>query len=213
MRNTQINLHTFRLMDDEPVSFMSKVYDWLSFTMWRIFIACPKSIICQIRDAYYLLKTKQTYRASWSIDETMLDVLAHNLPILKKNKQCLSWKMLDKAILEKYGDVKDFNLQKYYETHRSGYGDEIENRSVELEHQLFDQLLNDIEAYRYYSDGYLWIDQTDPIAVAIDKKLHSTIPLIDDTDIYDNKKLNDMTTDCWNRIWDAVKTYGREFNY
>ncbi len=166
------------------------------------------------RDTVYLLKHKQTYQASWTMDDVLLDTIVHNIPLLKKYKHTLSWKMLDQALLEAHKNEKDFDLEKYHQKHgMNGYSPEIEKRSVVLEHELFDRLVADIKAYRYYSNWYEYIDKTDLEMVELDKKLRPALPLIKGSyDRYDYKKLNKIADGYWNRIWETIRVYGREFN-
>lgn len=191
--------------------FYKRVWNAIDLFFWRVFVNPISNFRYWIRDTVYLLRHKDTYQSSWNIDDRLLDVLALNIPILKKYKHTLSWKMLDKALLEKHKDEPDFDLQKYHETHYSGYGDDIEEQSVKYEHEMFDNLMADIRAYKYLmNEEYL---DSDIRGTEIDKKLRPSLPLIKGSyDDYDYVKLNKMTEKIWNRIWETVRLYGREFN-
>ena len=190
--------------------FYVRWYDSFTTFLWRLFVNPVSNFRYWVRDIVYLLRHKQTYESSWTIDDRLLDVLLFNIPILKKYKHTLSWKMLDKAILEKHKDEKDFDLQKFYKTHFSGYGEDVEAASVKYEHEMFDKLIADIQAYRYImNQDYLDNNTDNPI----DKVLRPTLPLIKGSyDDYDNEKLLKMSEKYWNRIWETVRIYGREFN-
>lgn len=201
--------------ENKSDSLYKKIYDEISLVCWKYFVRIPKDIYYWFRDLCYLIKYKQTYQSSWNIDTALLDVMLHNIPILKKNKHCLSWEMLEKAILEKHKNDKKFDLKKFHEDHTQGYGEDIEKRSVELEHEMFDQLIKDIRIYKYLiNDEYLLpIDSDDKDLIELDKEIRPTLPLIKGSyDSYDYKKMNDMSIKTWNRIWETVRKYGREFN-
>ncbi len=191
--------------------FYKRAWDAIDLFFWRVFVNPISNFRYWVRDIVYLLRHKDTYQSSWNIDDRLLDILALNIPILKKYKHTLSWKMLDKALLEKHKDEPDFDLQKFYETHYSGYGDDVEKQSVKYEHEMFDNLIADIQAYRYFmNEEYLDADKR---GTEIDKKLRPMLPLIKGSyDDYDYVKMNKMAEKIWNRIWETVRIYGREFN-
>ena len=191
--------------------FYKRAWDAIDLFFWRVFVNPISNFRYWVRDIVYLLRHKDTYQSSWNIDDRLLDILALNIPILKKYKHTLSWKMLDKALLEKHKDEPDFDLQKFYETHYSGYGDDVEKQSVKYEHEMFDSLIADIQAYRYFmNEEYL---DSDKRGTEIDKKLRPMLPLIKGSyDDYDYVKMNKMAEKIWNRIWETVRIYGREFN-
>ena len=194
-------------------SFLRKIYDFVDKLVYRLFVSIPADFFHKIKETIYLLKHKQQLHASWCIDDIMLDTLLFNIPILKKNKHCLSWKMLEKAILEKHPDFTKQDLEKYFATHYNGYGDDIEKRAVVLEKEMFDKLIDDIKAYRYYAGQYAYIDKNDKDLAETDKKLRHTLPLIKGSyDRYEYKKIRDLTDKYWNKIWETVRTYGQEFN-
>ena len=132
-------------------SFIKKAYDAVDSFFYRTFISIPADLFYKVKETLYLLKYKQQLHASWCIDDVMLDTLLFNIPILKKNKHCLSWKMLEKALLEKHPSFTKQDVDKYFATHYNGYGDDIERRAVELEKEMFDKLVDDVRAYRYYA--------------------------------------------------------------
>ena len=191
--------------------FYKRAWDAIDMFFWHVFVNPISNFRYWVRDIVYLLRHKDTYQSSWNIDDRLLDILALNIPILKKYKHTLSWKMLDKALLEKHKDEPDFDLQKFYETHYSGYGDDVEKQSVKYEHEMFDNLIADIQAYRYFmNEEYL---DSDKRGTEIDKKLRPMLPLIKGSyDDYDYVKMNKMAEKIWNRIWETVRIYGREFN-
>ena len=89
----------------------------------------------------------------------------------------------------------------------------LEKRAIELEHKLFDELIDDIRAYNYYMHWHDRIDPKDKEQVETDKKLRHTLPLIKGSyDRYDRTKHNALIDKHWNRIWETVRQYGREFN-
>ena len=191
--------------------FLQKVWDGIDCFFWRVFVNPVSNFRYWVRDTVYLLRHKQTYQSSWTIDDRLLEVLEFNIPILKKYKHTLSWKMLDKALLEKHKDEPGFDLKKFYETHFSGYGEDVEANSVKYEHEMFDNLIADIQAYKYFMNE----DYLDPSkrGSELDKRLRPMLPLIKGSyDDYDYAKMNKMTEKIWNRIWETVRIYGREFN-
>jgi hypothetical protein len=122
--------------------------------------------------------------------------------------------MIDKAIVEKYGNEPDFNFKVYQKKYAYGPSDEISELAIKLEKEMFDKLIQDINEYFYYVDHYynVYIDETNEELVELDKRLRPTLPLIKGSyDIYDYKKLNDMALKRWNRIWETVRIYGLEF--
>ena len=194
-------------------SFIKKAYDAVDSFFYKMFISIPADFFYKVKETLYLLKHKQQLHASWCIDDVMLDTLLFNIPILKKNKHCLSWKMLEKALLEKHPSFTKQDVDKYFATHYNGYGDDIERRAVELEKEMFDKLIDDIKAYRYYAGQYTYIDKNDKDLVETDKKLRHTLPLVKGSyDRYEYKKIREMTDKCWNKVWETVRTYGQEFN-
>lgn len=194
-------------------SFIRKVFETIDVFFYRLFISFPANTFYKAKELLYLLRHKQQLHASWCIDDILLDTLLFNIPILKKNKHTLSWKMLEKAILERHPSYTVHDVDKYFATHYNGYGKDIEDRAVVLEKQLFDQLISDIKAYRYYAGQYTYIDKTDKDLVETDKKLRNTLPLIKGSyDRYEHKKLKALVDKHWNRIWETVRSYGQEFN-
>ena len=200
-------------LHDKLKPWYKKAYDAVSLELWHWFVSKPKNAYCWCRDLVYLVKNKQEYSTAWCIDDRLLDLIKFNLPILKKHKHTLSWAMLEKAYLEKHPELSVADAKKHFETNCDGYGKDVQDRSVELEHKMFDDLIDDINAYNYYMHGYDYVDPNDKEQVEIDKKLRHTLPLIKGSyDRYDYKKLNTMIDKHWNKIWETVRKYGREMN-
>jgi hypothetical protein len=189
-----------------------RILEDVSFNLHYYFVDKPKDIYYRAYDIWYLLKNKHQHFESWNIDRALIDTLHFNIKKLKNKKYSLSWAMLDKAILEKHKDDPNFDLKQFHKEHCSGYGNEIEKRAIELEKELFDKLISDICAYKYYTDWYDNINELDDEQVATEKRLKHTLPLIKGSyDRYDYIKLNELSTKYWNRIWETTRIYGREF--
>lgn len=208
-----IEAYEFR---DRLRPWYKKIYDWFDIRLYRLFIIKPKDAFYWCRNMLYLMKNKQEYSASWTIDDKLLDLIMFNLPILKKYKHTLSWAMLEKAYSEKH-KCSESDAKKYFSTNVE-YDKDIKDKSVELEHKMFDELIDNIKAYKYYMGGYDEVkygcnDPKDKWLIETDKKLRNTLPLIKGSyDDYDYKKLNALTDKYWNKIWETVRKYGREFN-
>lgn len=195
------------------VPWYKRILDDISFYLHYYFVDKPKDIYYHIKDFIYFLKNKHEKWESWNVDRALLKTLLFNIKKLRNNKYTLSWKMVDKAILEKHKDDPNFDIKQFHKEHYSGYGDDIEKRAIELEKEMFDKLIQDINEYFYYVNYYNdYIDETNKELVELDKRLRPTLPLIKGSyDRYDYKKLNDMALKRWNRIWETVRIYGLEF--
>ena len=195
----------------KSMPWYKRLYDWLVVEFNYLFVTKPIDAYYWCRDLVYLIKNKQQYSASWSIDDKLLELLKFNLPILKRSKYTLSWAMLEKAYLEKHPDKTVADAKKHFS--ENGSTKNLKKRAIELEHKLFDELIDDIRAYNYYMYWHDCIDPKDKEQVETDKKLRHTLPLIKGSyDSYDRTKLNALIDKHWNRIWETVRQYGREFN-
>lgn len=190
---------------------LSCIWSDICFYLEYYFIIKPMDVYYYFRDLFYLLKYKQEYNASWKIDEKLIDVLLLNIPILRKNKHSYSWAMLDKAVKEKHGNEKGFDITKYY--YDNTPEKDVYKKAEEYEKEMFDELVKNIKLYRYYTYGYEYVDRKDKEAVEFDNQWRHTLPLVKGSfDSYDYKKLEKMSTKYWNKIFDTVMKYGREFN-
>lgn len=189
-----------------------RILEDISFTLHYYFVDKPKDIYYKLYDIWYLLKNKHQHSEAWNVDNALLDTLHFNIKKLKERKYTLSWAMLDKAILEKHKDDPNFDLKQFHIDNCSGYSKDIEQRAIELEKELFDKLISDICAYKYYTDWHNNINEFDEEQVATEKRLKHTLPLIKGSyDRYDYNKLNELSSKYWNRIWETTRIYGREF--
>lgn len=162
-----------------------------------------------IRDLEYLTRTKHNYNESWSIYSHMLDDLEHNIPLLIKNKHGIPTEFCQKARDIIHKDDKNYNKDdanksdpNYTEEHVMEVANKIWNEELE-------KLLLNVKLYKYY-ENFGIIDEENKDEVEIDKKYHSSIPIIPGTyDDIDYVKLNEMSNKCWNYIWDFMKENGR----
>jgi hypothetical protein len=208
--------HDIDLFVDEFKSkgpWYKRLFEDIMFNIEYYFKTKPKDIYFYIKDFIYFLKNKHEKWESWNVDRALLKTLLFNIKKLRNNKYSLSWKMIDKAIVEKYGNEPDFNFKAYQKKYAYGPSDEISELAIKLEKEMFDKLIQDINEYFYYVDYYNdYIDETNKELVELDKRLRPTLPLIKGSyDRYDYKKLNDMALKRWNRIWETVRIYGLEF--
>ena len=179
-----------------------RIYEGIVFNLEYIFIYKTKELYYWLIDNIYLLRNKHQYGEYWSLDEHILKDLIWNIERLNKHLHGMAFPYCEMAVKETHKSDKNFDINKWNEQNHS-YTEEEEKLAVKYQKESRNELIKYIKLYMFYRDCGC-SDYPE-----IEKEYHHTLPIKRGTyDILDYKKLNKLRQECWNKIWEWMRTYG-----
>lgn len=155
-------------------------------------------------------KTGHGKRESWDLGSHILRDLEYNIPIMLKNLHGTPSSISIEICEKKYPNLN----ADYYGRLTTEESDLIHQEADELWKKMLEECLLNARLYIYYA-GEMPRDD-DPLTTpddikfwqAFDKEWKSSIPKTSNG-CTDWVKLTELEDQCWERVWDFVKKYGR----
>ena len=169
-----------------------------------------------LKDIFYWLKHNHNRNESWSLDWHLIEDLKFNLPLIietiSEGEGGVPHDICLKALAKKhanepnYDPIAAFNADPNVIWNEKGVMDLANKMWID---ELKAGLLN-IRLYYYYSNFGIIDEKKELDMIEVHKEYAKTIPYIKGTyKEIDYKKLEQMTSKCWNKIWIWLREYGQ----
>lgn len=141
-------------------------------------------------------KTGHAIYEHWGLAEHLLGDLKYNLKKLIEVKSGVSFQFIEEVVKDEHKDDQNFDLDKWFEQNYN-IPDEIHEKAKVRCYELYQHIIDLIDKYAFYA-----MNGPEP------DKEYPNIFLEGSYDELDYKKMNEVSVQCWNEIWDLVKKYG-----
>ena len=174
--------------------FFMKIVDFFRYTI-------PNALSdfwFRVKDTAYFFKHEHSMKESWSIDSHMLEDLKFNLKKLAETSNgCPNFICQQARAKLNKPDKPDWEHDK-----------EDMDLAMKMWKEELYKLREHVLLYEYYS-GYGIVDEKDEEMKMIDNEYKNTLPYKPGTNKgLDYEKLDKLTREHWNKIWDWIKEYG-----
>ena len=170
--------------------------DNLEYYLWEKWRRCFIDFSFDIRNVRNFKKTGHAISEHWGLAEHLLGDLKYNLKNLIEVKSGVSFQFIDEVVKDEHKDDPNFDFDKWFEKNYN-IPDEIHEKANARCNETYQHIIDLIDKYAFYA-------MTGPEP----DKEYPNIVLEGSYDELDYKKMNEISVQCWNEIWDLVKKYG-----
>ena len=158
-----------------------------------------KNFWFEVKDTWYFFHHKHSMTEYWSIDCHILDDLVFNLDRLSRNLHRCPSRICDEVRKSTKKGAEDDDA----------YDDGVMDTAMEMWKKELAEFREHVLLYMYYRD-FGHVHDTELMGW-IDEKYRDTLPYLPETnDEFDYEKLQELTMEQWNIIWDTMKLIGEE---